>query len=223
MKICLVSATILEIKKTVEALKLNYTEYQPYHFIKGEKEVDILITGVGAVQTVFGLTKYLQHNKPDICIQAGIAGSFSNKIKIGTVYNIVEEVFADLGVENNDGSFTDAFQVGLINKDQPPFQSGRLLNPGATVMTFLPNAISVTTNTVSGTHKTIDELIQRYHPDVESMEGAGFFYTCLLEKLPFVEIRSISNAVEVRNKEQWNIPLAVDNLNQILIQIIESF
>ena len=55
------------------------------------------------------------------------------------------------------------------------------------------------------------------------MEGAAFFYACLLAKIPFLEIRSISNYVEARNRETWNLPLAINNLNQILIEILEAF
>ena len=54
------------------------------------------------------------------------------------------------------------------------------------------------------------------------MEGAAFFYVCLQEKIPFLQIRSISNYVEKRNKSNWNIPLAIDNLNVVLLDIINS-
>jgi futalosine hydrolase len=37
-----------------------------------------------------------------------------------------------------------------------------------------------------------------------------------------LQIRSISNYVELRNKENWNIPLAINNLNIELEKIINS-
>ena len=222
MKICIVSATQMEVQPLLEALKNNFTEYQPYHFIKGEKEVDLLITGVGAVQTVYSLTKYLQHVPPDLCIQAGIAGAYSTELTIGTVCSVIEEIFADLGAEDQEGQFIDAFQLGLIHADQPPFHNKRLLNPGAAEMSFLPKAKSISSNLASGTQETIDKQMNRYQPDIESMEGAAFFYTCLLEKVSFLEIRSISNAVEVRDRTRWDIPLAIKNLNSVLIEMIES-
>ena len=54
------------------------------------------------------------------------------------------------------------------------------------------------------------------------MEGAAFFLACLLSEVPFLEIRSISNFVEPRNREAWDLPLAIDNLNVALIELIKT-
>ncbi len=223
MKICLVTATHLESGPVMDYLRKYYSEYKPYHFIKGEKEIDLLITGAGAVQTTYSLTRYLQHNQPDTCIQSGIAGTFSDVLQIGDVCNVVEEVFADIGAENGQNGFIDAFAMGLIDPSTPPFSNGRLLNPEAAQMTFLPAAKGITTNTVSGHIDTIDMLRERHAPEVETMEGAAFFFTCLQEKISFMEIRAISNLVEERNRENWNIPLALENLTSVLISMIETY
>jgi len=63
--------------------------------------------------------------------------------------------------------------------------------------------------------------VDKYNPAVESMEGAAFHYACLLEKIPFFQLRSISNYVEVRDKSKWKIPLAIQQLNENLITYIE--
>jgi futalosine hydrolase len=57
---------------------------------------------------------------------------------------------------------------------------------------------------------------------VESMEGAAFMFACEIEDIPYVQIRAISNYVEKRNKEGWNIPLAIENLNRKIMEIIDS-
>lgn len=223
MKICLVTATRLEAGPAEEYLRKNFTEYRPFHFIQGAKEVDLLITGVGAVQATYSLTRYLQHYRPDMCIQAGIAGSFSGKRPVGEVCNVVEEVFADIGAESGANGFVDAFEMGLIETSSPPFTDGRLINPEAGGMAFLPAVKGITVNTVSGHPATIDKLRTRYAPEVESMEGAAFFYTCLQENIPFLEVRSISNPVEERNPENWDIPLALENLGKVLASMIGAF
>ena len=71
---------------------------------------------------------------------------------------------------------------------------------------------SITVNKTSGKEESIQKIIQRYLPDTESMEGAAFFYTCQMQKQPCVQIRTISNYVEPRDKNKWNIPLAIKNL-----------
>ena len=52
--------------------------------------------------------------------------------------------------------------------------------------------------------------------DIESMEGAALHYVCLLQKVPFLQLRSISNKVGVRDKTKWKIKTAIDNLTMEL-------
>ena len=52
------------------------------------------------------------------------------------------------------------------------------------------------------------------------MEGAAFFKVCNYFNVPCMQIRSISNRVEKRNKENWDISLAIENLNREVAQII---
>jgi futalosine hydrolase len=55
---------------------------------------------------------------------------------------------------------------------------------------------------------------------VESMEGASLHYVCLQAGVPFLQLRSVSNAVGVRDKSKWDIPLAIDRLNTTLISLL---
>ncbi len=55
------------------------------------------------------------------------------------------------------------------------------------------------------------------------MEGAAFHYVCLQEKIPFLQLRAISNYVGERNKANWNLNEAIRNLNKKLIEIVGSF
>jgi futalosine hydrolase len=61
--------------------------------------------------------------------------------------------------------------------------------------------------------------VKKFNPDIETMEGATFFYICSRENIPFLAVRAISNRVEKRNRESWNIALALDNLSVKLIEI----
>ena len=79
---------------------------------------------------------------------------------------------------------------------------------------------SITVNTVHGCEERISKTEARFHPQLESMEGAAFFYACKTAKVPCVQIRSISNYVERRNKTSWNIPLAIHNLNIEILKLL---
>lgn len=54
------------------------------------------------------------------------------------------------------------------------------------------------------------------------MEGAAVAYCAMQFGIPWVEIRSISNRIERRDKSKWNIPLSIKNLNDELKNFIES-
>jgi futalosine hydrolase len=54
------------------------------------------------------------------------------------------------------------------------------------------------------------------------MEGAAFAYVCAKMKVNAIQIRSISNQVEPRNRNNWNIPLAIKNLNEVLGSLCEE-
>jgi futalosine hydrolase len=54
------------------------------------------------------------------------------------------------------------------------------------------------------------------------MEGAAFFYACEEANVAALQVRAISNYVEKRNKENWNMPLAVKNLNNWLTEDLKN-
>ncbi|RYY32368.1 MAG: futalosine hydrolase, partial [Sphingobacteriaceae bacterium] len=60
---------------------------------------------------------------------------------------------------------------------------------------------------------SIQKTAKRVNVQLESMEGAAFFYACRQMDLPCVQIRAVSNYIEKRNRDAWKIGLAVKNLN----------
>lgn len=181
--------------------------------------VDVLITGVGMVATTFHLTKALADKKYHLVINAGIAGSFDPSITIGQVVEVVEDRFSEIGVEDKD-KFVPAFEMGLLKPNEIPFKNGVLLNPDRSI-TSLSKVKGITVNTVHGNEDSIKKVNKIFSPQVETMEGAAFFYVCLQYGVPFVQIRGISNYVEERNKDNWDMELAIANLNQELKKMIQ--
>jgi len=216
MHLLIVSATQPEIKELMELVQGTSAS------LNGR--IDILITGVGMLHTGFHLGQQLAANDYDLAINFGIAGSFRKDIKIGEVVNIVEEQVADLGAEDS-GQFLNVIELGLQKPNEPPYTKGKLLNATQAdnpIIKQLKKVKGISVNTVHGKQQSIEQIIHKLNPDVESMEGAAFLYSCLAKKLPCFEIRVISNYIEPRDKKNWNIPLAIKNLNQKAIEIIES-
>ena len=180
--------------------------------------VDVAYTGVGVPAVLLKLGLVLAQKKYDLIINVGIAGSFFKSIKIGEIVNIRHEIFADLGFENSK-SF-----IPLSDTDFSKLQKTHFSNPNS--FEFLESYRSVnaiTVNTSSGNKKTIALRKEIFDADVESMEGAAVFYIGLEYNIPFIELRAISNYIEERAPENWNIPLAIKNLNIELDRFIRYF
>ncbi len=212
MKILLVAATEQEIEGFREKHSKNNLSYL--------HDIDILTTGVGMVNTTFTLAQILFESKYDLVINAGIAGSFKKEILLGSIVNITTDIFSEIGAEDGNG-FADFVESGLLKKDDIYFQNQNknFFHP---LLESLPNVTGITVNTVHGNENSISSVIKRFNPDVESMEGAAVLYVCKKLKINCLELRSISNYVETRNPETWNIPLAINNLNDYLIQLLSD-
>ncbi len=223
MKLLVVAATFPEIKPLL--LSLGHSEAKEFsmktlHY--HQLSIDILISGVGLMHTAYFIGKALTNSTYNLALQFGIAGSFRKDLAPGMVVNVVEEVVADLGAEDKE-NFLDAIELRLLPPDQFPYHAGKLLNKtpdSAYGVSALKKVKGISVNKVHGYQYSIDKTISKYQPDIESMEGAAFFYACLMERLPCLQIRAISNYIEDRNKDRWNIPLAIDNLNKIALKII---
>ena len=56
--------------------------------------------------------------------------------------------------------------------------------------------------------------------EIESMEWAALHYVGLMEKIPFLQIRSLSNFAGERDKGKWKIKEAIASLNLELENIL---
>jgi len=54
------------------------------------------------------------------------------------------------------------------------------------------------------------------------MEGAALHYIALQEKIPFIQLRSTSNYIAERNKKNWDMPNAIESLNQSLLKLLQT-
>ncbi|MFT4525168.1 MAG: futalosine hydrolase [Bacteroidia bacterium] len=178
-------------------------------------ECEFLVTGIGMVNTTFTLTKYLNGiEPPKKIINVGIAGAFNPEIEIGQAVQVVKDRFSELGAEDS-GSFLKADEMGLMKKQDVEFESSNKFSE------LIPVS-GITVNTIHGNERSISQARQLYNPDVESMEGAAVAFVAEQFGCDWIQIRCISNYVEPRNKDNWNIPLALENLNTTVTQLIKN-
>ena len=220
MKTLVVSATYQELKPLLgKAEKINQIDDKLNTYRLGSKEFDLLCTGVGMVATSFHLGRVLASHKYGRVINAGIAGSFDKDIPLGSVVEIVEDQFSEMGAEDG-ANFLSMLDLELIEADEFPYQSGVLSNEQEVWNLTYPKVKSITVNKVHGSEERIAKTLERFKPQIESMEGAAFFYACKIAKIPCLQIRAISNYVERRNKASWDISLAIQRLNTEILKLI---
>src|SRR6187399_1909569 len=90
-------------------------EIQP--FTATDPRVDVLITGAGIPSTIYHLQKRMQQIDYDLIIQAGIAGTFNDKLSLGQTVLVKQDSFGDLGMEEKE-NFTSIFESGLADKNE---------------------------------------------------------------------------------------------------------
>lgn len=187
-------------------------------------DVDVLITGVGMVATASWCSRILATDRYDVAFNLGVCGSFNRAIAPGAVVHVMTDRLAELGAEDGD-SFLTIQRMGLLQADEFPFKRGRLVNEAPPVIAPLADLRAVdgiTVSTVHGNEASIAGVVERFGPDVESMEGAAFMYSCLIHGVPFAQVRAVSNIVERRNRAAWKLHEAVGALGAAGLRILGS-
>lgn len=214
MKILLHSATELELNPIMEYFGLEADQNK---FDYAGHTIEIVIGGVGILATAFSLSMQLAKQQYDIAISIGIVGSYNQEHHLGQVVQVISDCLPELGADEY-GGFKDMKDLGLAGETNFPFNDGKIW---ADVMdVIIPEkwmkAQGLTVNTVNSDLVNERRLLIEDQPELESMEGAAFFYSCLQNNLACIQLKSVSNYVHERNKSAWKIDLALGNLAEDL-------
>jgi futalosine hydrolase len=188
------------------------------------KKLSLAITGVGILSTMYNLMKAIHDNNPDLIIQLGIAGTFSNEIQIGKAFVVKTECTAEMGVWENE-KYADIFDMGLAAASEPPFEQKKLINPHEHLLnrTGVPAVHGTTVNRITTNLEDISLYKNLYKLDIESMEGAPLHYIGLSTGIPFIQIRGISNLAGERNKDYWRISEAMGAAVNVCKNLLNQF
>ncbi len=202
MKNLIIVSTQGEILPFLEDRKLIKHDYQ------------LCITGVGVPATLLKLGQIHKEFVPNHILQIGFAGSFQKQLSIGDLVEVNRDCFADLGIDNR-GEFIPLCHA--MTDDQGAYDW--LEYQG---VSGLKQVVGVTVNTGSGSVDRIMQITKTWNPDVETMEGAAGMLFSLKNDIPYTQIRVISNFVEPRNPETWDMDLAARNLSAWLANYLNT-
>ena len=145
-------------------------------------------------------------------------------IPLGAVVAIKQDTIADQSVVEIKKLRT-LFDLKLVPHSQYPYKNGWLINldKNSLKQTGLKTVNGISVNQISTSKEIIKFYRDEFSPVTESMEGAALHYVCLMENVPFLQIRSISNYIGERNKKKWDMKDSIYNLNQSLVRIINNY
>ena len=161
MKLLLVYATQLEVKGLRKQYNVELTPgKQTWSFRVDNVLVDVLVTGVGMVNTAYQLGKLFNSNSYDVGLNIGLAGSFDRSIELGTIVNVTSECISELGVEDGD-NFLRLDQVSPQMAREMWESPSKLINETSIESWSVKKLMEVngiTVNTVHGNEASIRKI-----------------------------------------------------------------
>lgn len=225
MKVLLVCATAVEAADFLEVLS-PMPQVAPWgKRFAGQLEnqqVDLLITGIGMVNTALALGA-IHPTKETYCalINFGICGSYTTDLPLGSPVELTEDCYGELGAEDGE-NWLNLKQMGFQLFQTPTQQVFNCLaNPHPSQLGY--RAVrGVTHNQVSGNPETIDRILQRWHPEVESMEGAVTLQAALQHGIRYAAFRGVSNYVGPRSTSLWEVEPAIEVAQQAVREFLRT-
>ncbi len=219
MKHLLIAATPAETALFREQMRL--VPQGENTWVSPKQSLCLLHTGIGMVNTAYQLSRYLARHPVELAIQFGIAGTFDRSLALGTVVEVVSDCYPELGADSPQG-YLNLAEMGFPLLERNGVAYYNVLNNQAPSETGLRQVSGLTVNRVSGTAPAIRARYEQWPAQIESMEGAAFFQTCLLSGVPFYAFRSLSNYVEARNRCRWKMKEGLTAIQSFLLAFVRE-
>jgi len=174
----------------------------------------VIVTGVGAVNAAFALTRFLEREGARAIVCCGIGGAYPDAgLPLTTPVWATSETYGDLGAAS-DAGFLDMRALGfpVVGGPDPVYNQlpVAIFPPGRT-------ARFVTVNTCTGNEAAAREIAERTGGAVENMEGAAIAHVATLYGIPSGEVRAISNPVGRRDRSAWRVKEAAAAAQEALL------
>lgn len=208
----------LENVKIVEVLnKVFYTG------TINDKEIVLVICGIGKVSAGITTALLIEHFRPSLIINSGIAGGFSSKLN--TLDLVVSQKVAyydvDLCADNEEYGklpnlpkyfISDTEVIKVLDKNNISYHYG----------------VIITADTFAADKNKIDNLVKQYYRDEEvlavDMESASVGQVCFTSDTPFINLRVISDVIGEKSQlsTYYNfVEIAANKSVDVILNIIK--
>ena len=181
-------------------------------------EVVVQALGVGKARSAAGLAWALRAHRPAAVLQVGVGGAYLGSfLSIGHAMLADVDLELDLGVAGDEGwADFEALRVPLL-----PARPGERPVADRAVSTHalwtallastsgLPRGRFATLDAVTADVQRGAAMQRRFDVSIESMEGAAAAAVAARLRVPFAELRAVSNLVGERDRARWDLPGAV--------------
>ena len=198
-----------------------------YRAVGSERRLYLGHLGVGKVNTAAALALAIERLLPGAVIQFGVGGAYVGSfLSVGMVAVAQHDIHIDTGLKSN-GAWHGMNELGfpLIAGEQPLYNlipTDQRLTHALVDATNAPLVIFGTSETVTGDFDAARTLHERFDLSVESMEGAAAAQVCYAMGVPFAQIRAVSNIVGETDKRAWNVPKAVQKVNDAILGFVDA-
>lgn len=177
-------------------------------FFESQPHVEMLVTGVGPVEAAASVSRALAQSRPELVINAGIAGAFKDCGEVGE------------GVVVSDDSLALCLETGapIALPDD-----ARVVDRASSDLALVDRLVEVGFRSVRGVTVTqvtaLDGTAARLASQgvaVESMEGFAVLRAAEIAGVPAIEVRGISNVAGDRSRGGWNFEAGVRGLERVL-------
>jgi len=199
---------------------------------QGKGSWSLLISGVGILETAARLGQYLGRHHPRVqaVVQFGIGGAYIGPPEAARQAGILslclaeKEILGDLGVELGDA--LEYFSKELVATNSyalnPVLRERAMEILAAAGHTPLVGNF-ITVNSASGTWRRGELLRSHWDGLCENMEGTAAARICAMYDIPMLELRVISNMVEDRNLQNWQLDRACEMAGEVAAMLIKEF
>lgn len=197
--------------------------------------VILLNTGIGKVNAAHSATCVIERFRIRHIINLGVGGAYPGSgLKIGDVVTASKEIYGDEGVyASRRVESLKRIGIPLVDTGEKKYFNEFPLNPLPSSLYRKRGEVEekdinvkhgnfVTVSAATGTNRRAIEFEKRFNAVCENMEGAAIAHVCAIYKILMLEIRGISNIAGVRDKRKWDLELAAENCQKLVLTIIEA-
>jgi futalosine hydrolase len=177
-------------------------------FWKAREDVELLVTGVGPVESAYSIAHELARRPYRLLVNAGIAGAFDGTAQLGEGIVVGDDAL-ELDLESGEAlALPDSETVADRARSDPKLVAA-LRGRGFAVLR------GITVTRVTASEETARRLAAN-GAQGESMEGFAALRAAQRAGIPAIELRGIANRVGRRERSGWSFSAGTRGLEKIL-------